>query len=238
MPIFRLSDKITFPPPHFAEPEGLLAVGGDLSEKRLLLAYEMGIFPWFTDDEPILWWSPDPRLLLYPEDVHVSARVRRILRQGVFTVTCDKAFEQVITACADDRLKNLQETWIGESMITAYCRLFAAGYGHSVEVWREGKLAGGLYGVSLGGGFFGESMFTRVPNASKIALIYLCRFLRVLSFDFIDCQVKTDHLKRMGGREMPRAGFLKALEATLKRQTLRGNWGNAFAMFLEKRSDP
>lgn len=237
MPIFRLSDKITFPPPHFAEPEGLLAVGGDLSEKRLLMAYEMGIFPWFTDDEPILWWSPDPRLLLYPEDIHVSSRLRRVLRQKAFNVTCDTAFEQVITACAYDRLRNLQETWIGDTMIEAYCRLFASGYAHSMEIWHEGKLAGGLYGISLGGGFFGESMFTRIPNASKIALIYLCRFLEVLRFDFIDCQVKTDHLKRMGALEVSRSRFLQELRKTLERKTLRGNWQKAFAMFEEKRSD-
>lgn len=237
MPIFRLSEKITFPPPHFAEPEGLLAVGGDLGEKRLLLAYEMGIFPWFTDDEPILWWSPDPRLLLYPENIHVSSRLQRLLRQKTVAVTCDAAFEQVITACAYDRLKNLQETWIGDSMIEAYCRLFSSGYAHSVEVWQEGKLAGGLYGISLGSAFFGESMFTRIPNASKIALIYLSRFLDALSFDFIDCQVKTDHLKRMGAVEVSRARFLRELKKTLTRNTLRGNWSKAFASFEEKRRD-
>jgi leucyl/phenylalanyl-tRNA--protein transferase len=185
-----------------------------------------------------LWWSPDPRLLLYPEDVHVSSRLRRIIRQKNFKVTSDSAFEQVITACAYDRLNNFQETWIGDSMIEAYCRLFTSGYAHSVEVWHEGKLAGGLYGISLGGGFFGESMFTRVPNASKIALTYLCRFLEVLRFDFIDCQVKTDHLKRMGAMEVSRALFLRELRKTLTRKTLRGNWRKAFAMFEEKRSGP
>ncbi|PIP37028.1 MAG: leucyl/phenylalanyl-tRNA--protein transferase [Desulfobacterales bacterium CG23_combo_of_CG06-09_8_20_14_all_51_8] len=233
MPIFCLSEKISFPPPRFAEPEGLLAVGGDLSERRLLLAYEMGIFPWFTDGETILWWSPDPRLLLYPENIHISSRLRRIIRQKNFKVTCDTAFEKVITACAYDRLKNFQETWIGDCMIEAYCRLFESGYAHSVEVWHEGELAGGLYGISLGSGFFGESMFTRISNGSKIALIYLSCFLLALSFDFIDCQVKTDHLKRMGAVEVSRSRFLKELRQAMGGRTLRGSWKTAFDTFMK-----
>jgi leucyl/phenylalanyl-tRNA--protein transferase len=234
MPIFRLSGKITFPPPYFAESEGLLAIGGDLSEKRMLLAYQMGIFPWFGEDEPILWWSPDPRLLLYPDDVYVSKRLKRIIRQQAFTITCDSAFHQVISACAAIRTDNSEETWIGEEMIDAYCRLFDSGYAHSMEVWQKGRLVGGLYGVSLGGGFFGESMFSRVTNTSKIALVALCRFLSALSFDFIDCQVKTDHLKRMGAREVSRAWFLKALEPSMNRKTLKGNWHRAFRTFRDR----
>ncbi len=238
MPIFRLSEKISFPPPHLSEPEGLLAVGGDLSEKRLLLAYQMGIFPWFSEEEPILWWSPDPRLLLYPSDINISRRLKRTIRQQIFKVTCDTAFEQVITACASVRLKKNQETWIGEEMIVAYCRLFESGYAHSVEVWYQGELAGGLYGLSLGGCFFGESMFSHVSNASKIALIYLCRFLESLSFDLIDCQVKTDHLKRMGAWEVSRSRFLKELRHSMNKSTLKGCWEIAFRELNDKYDNP
>lgn len=234
MPIFRLSEKISFPPPHFAESEGLLAVGGDLSEKRILLAYQMGIFPWFADDEPILWWSPDPRLLLYPWNIHVSRRLKRIMRQRSFKVTCDTAFRQVISACASVRIQNLQQTWIGEEMIDAYCRLFDSGYAHSIEVWQGSDLVGGLYGLSLGGGFFGESMFSLVSNTSKIALVALCRFLDALSFDFIDCQVKTDHLKRMGAVEVSRSRFLKKLHRSLARKTFQGSWQRAFQTFDDR----
>ena len=232
MPIFRLSEKISFPPPHFAESEGLLAVGGDLSEKRILLAYQMGIFPWFAEDEPILWWSPDPRMLLYPWDVHVSKRLQRIIRQRAFKVTCDTAFQQVISACASIRIRNFQGTWIGEEMIDAYCRLFDSGYAHSVEVWQGKNLAGGLYGLSLGGSFFGESMFSRVTNTSKIALVALCHFLNALSFDFIDCQVQTSHLKRMGAVAVSRSRFLKMLQQSLTRKTLKGNWRFAFQSLI------
>jgi leucyl/phenylalanyl-tRNA--protein transferase len=234
MPIFRLSEKKTFPPPHFAEPEGLLAVGGDLSERRVLLAYQMGIFPWFTDDEPILWWSPDPRLLLYPRDIHVSSRLNRTIRQGAFQITCDTAFDRVISACASVRTANDQETWIGQEMLDAYCCLFESGYAHSVEVWHQEELAGGLYGISLGGSFFGESMFSYVSNASKIALVALCRFLNALSFDLIDCQIKTDHLKRMGAVEVSRSRFLKKLHQSMTRQTLKGSWKIAFKAFCDK----
>jgi leucyl/phenylalanyl-tRNA--protein transferase len=234
MPVFRLTEKESFPPPHFAEPEGLLAVGGDLSERRILLAYQMGIFPWFTDDEPILWWSPDPRLLLYPPDIHVAGRLKRTIRQGAFKITCDTAFDRVISACASIRIENSQETWIGQDMIDAYCRLFASGYAHSIEVWHEGLLAGGLYGLSLGGSFFGESMFSHISNASKIALVMLGRFLNALSFDLIDCQVKTDHLKRMGAVEVSRSLFLKQLHQSIARQTLKGSWEIAFQSFCDK----
>jgi leucyl/phenylalanyl-tRNA--protein transferase len=234
MPVFRLTEKESFPPPHFAEPEGLLAVGGDLSERRILLAYQMGIFPWFTDDEPILWWSPDPRLLLYPPDIHVAGRLKRTIRQGAFKITCDTAFDRVISACASIRIENSQETWIGQDMIDAYCRLFASGYAHSIEVWHEGLLAGGLYGLSLGGSFFGESMFSHISNASKIALVMLGRFLNALSFDLIDCQVKTDHLMRMGAVEVSRSLFLKQLHQSIARQTLKGSWEIAFQSFCDK----
>lgn len=224
MPVFLLSDKIAFPPPHFATPEGLLAVGGDLSPERLLLAYRMGIFPWYSQDEPILWWSPDPRLLLYPNALHVSGTLQKVLRKKVFRVTVDRAFEEVITACADVRVKNREGTWIVEDMRAAYCRLHRSGFAHSVETWQDDRLVGGLYGVSLGRCFFGESMFSTVSNASNVSLITLARFLESLAFDFIDCQVATAHLKRFGALEIPRARFLKELRQALTAPTLQGKW--------------
>ncbi len=224
MPVFLLSDNITFPPPHFATPEGLLAVGGDLSSERLLQAYRMGIFPWYGQDEPILWWSPDPRLVLYPDALHVSGTLRKVLKKEVFTVTVDRAFEEVITACADVRVKNREGTWIVADMRAAYCRLYRSGYAHSVETWQDGRLVGGLYGVSLGRCFFGESMFSTVSNASNVALVALARLLGSLAFDFIDCQVATAHLKRFGALEIPRARFLKELGQALAAPTLQGRW--------------
>lgn len=224
MPIFRLSDKLSFPPPHFAGPEGLLAVGGDLSTERLLLAYRMGIFPWFSDDDPILWWSPDPRLVLYPSEIHVTRRLGRILRQAQFHVTSDTTFDRVIRLCARLRMESGEGTWITDAMIRAYCGLFEAGYAHSVETWQNGVLVGGLYGVSLGGSFFGESMFSRVSNASKVALACLARFMQSHDFDMIDCQLPTSHLVSMGAREISRNLFLKQLKYSMSKNTWRGRW--------------
>ena len=224
MTVFLLTDKIAFPPPHLASKEGLLAVGGDLSRKRLLHAYRMGIFPWFSDDEPILWWSPDPRLVLYPHEIKISKTLKKIIRKGIFKVTMDTAFAQVITQCAQIRLQNNQGTWIVEDMIHAYCKLHETGFAHSVEAWYQGELAGGLYGVSLGKCFFGESMFTRISNASNVALVTLVEYLNALSFDMIDCQLTTQHLLRFGAREIPRVKFLKQLEKSLKASTKIGKW--------------
>jgi leucyl/phenylalanyl-tRNA--protein transferase len=224
MPVFLLSDKISFPPPYLASKEGLLAVGGDLSQKRLLLAYRTGIFPWFSDDEPILWWSPDPRLVLYPEEVRVSKTLKKIIKKKMFHVTMDSAFVQVINQCAKIRLQNNQGTWVVKEMIDAYCKLHESGFAHSVEAWYQGELAGGLYGVSLGRCFFGESMFTRVSNASNVALVKLVEYLNALSFDMIDCQLTTEHLLRFGAREIPRVSFLKQLEESLKAPTKKGKW--------------
>jgi len=222
--VFLLTDKIAFPPPHLASEEGLLAVGGDLSRERLLLAYRMGIFPWFSDNEPILWWSPDPRLVLYPCEIRVSKTLKKIIRKGVFTVTMDSAFDRVIRQCAQIRLENNQGTWIVEDIIGAYCKLHGSGFAHSVEAWHQGELAGGLYGVSLGRCFFGESMFTRISNASNVAFVTLVQYLNNLSFDMIDCQLTTKHLLRFGAREIPRFRFLKQLEESLKAPTKRGKW--------------
>lgn len=224
MPVFRLSDRISFPPAHFASTNGLLAIGGDLSESRLLMAYRMGIFPWFSEEDPILWWSPDPRLVLFPDEVKVSRRLLRTLRQGGFTVTADVAFDRVIEQCAVTRFEKGEPTWLTDDMAAAYKGLHEMGYAHSIETWYEGRLAGGLYGISLGGVFFGESMFALVSDASKAALVALCRYMSGQHFDMIDCQVTTDHLIRMGAREISRKAFLRRLDASMQRRTDRGRW--------------
>ena len=216
MPVFLLNNRIEFPPPRLASEMGLLALGGDLSRKRLLLAYRMGIFPWFSEREPIMWWSPDPRLVLYPEEIKISKSLQKIMKKEIFRITIDSAFDQVINACAEIRRKNNEGTWIVNDMIEAYCSLHESGFAHSVEAWRHDKLVGGLYGVSLGGCFFGESMFTRISNASKVAFVKLVEHLKTLSFDLIDCQLTTTHLKQFGAREIPRSQFLTQLEKSLK----------------------
>jgi len=207
-----------------AAESGLVAVGGDLRQKRLLLAYRMGIFPWFSDSEPILWWSPDPRLVLYPNQLHVSRSLQKVIKRAQFKVTLDLAFEAVIKTCASTRRKHNGGTWIGEEMIAAYCRLHESGFAHSVESWYEDRLVGGLYGVSLGKCFFGESMFAKSSNSSKVALVALVRYLQRQSFDLIDCQVTTSHLMRFGAREIPRSQFLAQINKALASPTLQGKW--------------
>lgn len=224
MPVYRLSSDLTFPPPHLAGDEGLLAVGGDLSLNRLLFAYSQGIFPWFSQGDPILWWSPDPRLVLYPADLNVSRRLKRTLKRGRFQVTFDRAFDQVIRNCASVPRNRQKGTWIIPEMIDAYIALHRSGLAHSVETWQAGRLVGGLYGVSLGGVFFGESMFHRVSDASNVALVTLVRHLSAWDFDLIDCQVTTQHLIRMGAREIPRQRFLHQLNRSLRKPTRRGEW--------------
>ncbi len=224
MPVYLLTEDIIFPPPHLSEESGLLAVGGDLSPERLLLAYHTGIFPWYSDDDPILWWSPDPRLVLYPNELRVSKSLWKIIRQQTFQVTMDRAFEQVMTACAEIRRPRQKGTWIVDEMIQAYTRLHHAGLAHSVEAWHDGQLAGGLYGISLGRCFFGESMFARASNASKVAFYHLVQYLKTHHFDLIDCQVTTEHLLRLGAREIPRVQFLAELKCALQHPTLRGQW--------------
>ncbi len=224
MPVYQLSEDLAFPSPHLASHEGLLAIGGDLSPSRLLLAYSNGIFPWYSEGEPILWWSPDPRLVLYPAELKISRSLKKIFKQGVFEVTMDRAFEEVITECAQVRLENHEGTWIVDDMAQAYCRLHDSGLAHSVEAWQDNRLAGGLYGVSLGSCFFGESMFTRVTNASKVALVALAQHLKPLDFAFIDCQITTAHLTRFGAREISRARYLGELAEALKAATLQGKW--------------
>ena len=224
MPVYLLPDELIFPSPQLARKEGLLAVGGDLSQERLLLAYRMGIFPWYAEDEPIMWWSPDPRLVLYPSELRVSRSLKKTLKKQIFRLTVDESFESVINACAHSRTKADEGTWIVGEMIAAYCMLHESGLAHSVEVWQNGSLVGGLYGVSLGKCFFGESMFTLISNASKVALVALAQHLQVLEFHFIDCQISTPHLLSFGAQEIPRTQFLKELEQALKSPTLKGKW--------------
>jgi leucyl/phenylalanyl-tRNA--protein transferase len=210
MPVYRLIDQSVFPPPELAEPGGLLAVGGDLAPPRLLLAYSMGIFPWYNEGDPILWWSPDPRCILDPAELRVSRSLARTLRGEEFTVTYDRAFAAVIDACAELR-RDGEGTWITGEMREAYCRLHALGHAHSVEVWHEGELAGGLYGVCLGRCFFGESMFHRVTDASKVAFATLARHIAARGFELLDCQLPSPHLASLGAREIPREEFLARL---------------------------
>ena len=225
MPVYQLSENLIFPPPEHAEPDGLLAVGGDLQVERLLLAYRMGIFPWYDEDTPILWWSPDPRLVLYPEKLHISRSKGQTLKQGVFTITYDRCFRAVMTACRAARREE-GGTWITQAMVDAYCRLHDQGSAHSVEAWHKGELAGGLYGVALGACFFGESMFTRVSNASKAALIMLTQALQGRGFLLIDCQVDSPHLQSLGAELVPRRTFLNILTSALQHPAPPGSWAD------------
>jgi len=206
--IFRLDERLIFPKPDLAEPDGLLAVGGDLSTERLLLAYQNGIFPWYSDDTPILWYSPHERFVLYPDELKISKSMRQVLRSGKLRVTFDTCFNDVITACSTAPREGQDGTWIVPDMISAYNRLHLAGYAHSVEVWQDDKLVGGLYGVHVGDVFCGESMFSRVSNASKTALIYLCN---TGLYKLIDCQVHTGHLESLGARMISREQYMDVL---------------------------
>ncbi len=211
-PIFLIQNDQPFPPVELAlaQPNGLLAVGGDLSPERLLEAYRHGIFPWFNEDDPILWWSPDPRMVLFPAEFKISRTLRKTLRNGNYEVHTDTAFEQVMRACAAPR-NGQAGTWILEEMIAAYCELHRMGYAHSVETWMDGELVGGLYGMAIGSMFYGESMFCRRTDASKIALAHLARQLERHGFGMIDCQMNTPHLASLGAREIPRDDFINRL---------------------------
>jgi leucyl/phenylalanyl-tRNA--protein transferase len=224
VPIHRLPREIVFPDPERAEPDGLLAVGGDLSPERLLAAYAAGIFPWFSEGTPILWWSPDPRLVLDPDRLHVSRSLQRTIRRRRFRVTSDTAFERVIRRCASRERPGQDGTWITEEMVRAYLRLHRLGYAHSFEAWEGETLAGGLYGVSLGAAFFGESMFADRPDASKVAFVRSVEVLSGRGLELLDAQVRTEHLLRLGAREIPRREFLRRLAHALRRPTWRGRW--------------
>ena len=223
MPIFRLGDETTFPSVHLASESGILAIGGDLSPGRLLEAYRQGIFPWFSDGDPIIWWSPNPRFVLFPEELKVSRSMQKALRKNIFRVTYDHNFRKVVTLCQKPRRKQ-KGTWITDDMLEAYCFLHHLGFAHSAEVWYGEELVGGIYGVSLGRCFFGESMFSLMSNASKAALINLVYKLKEVKFEFLDCQVYTAHMENMGARYVHRSEFIDLLDRGLQHETLRGNW--------------
>ena len=225
MPVYRLPRAILFPDPNEAE-EGLLAIGGDLSPERLVAAYSLGIFPWYNEGDPILWHSPDPRCVLLTDRVHIGRTLRRFLRQRIYRTTFDRAFAAVVGNCQQMLRPNQDGTWITSEMAHAYERLHELGLAHSVEVWKGDDLVGGMYGVSLGRMFFGESMFSQADNASKVALVTLAKTLRPLNFPCIDAQVATPTTRSLGAVEWTRAHFLKVLSETLEGQTLRGSWAS------------
>jgi leucyl/phenylalanyl-tRNA--protein transferase len=214
-----------FPPVSraLAEPNGLLAAGGDLSPGRLVDAYRHGIFPWYSDDQPLLWWSPDPRMVLFPAELCVTRSLKKRLRRRDYEIRADTSFEQVMRACAEPR-EGQDGTWITEDMIDAYCALHEQSLAHSVETWIGGELAGGLYGVALGRMFYGESMFTRATDASKLALAHLVTQLERWNFGMIDCQMKTPHLAAFGAREIPRAEFIRRLQELVNYAQPAGKW--------------
>ena len=219
------SPEIDFPDVNLAlkNPDGLLAIGGDLSEARLLKAYRRGIFPWYGPGQPILWWSPDPRLVLYPGRLHISRSLAKTLRKGMFQVSMDRAFEAVISACAAAR-EDESGTWITPEMKAAYLKLYREGHAHSVECWQADRLVGGLYGVSIGQAFFGESMFARVNDASKVALVWLVQQLQRWNFQLVDCQVHTRHLVSLGASALARDEFTRLLEAACNRPAPPSPW--------------
>ena len=223
MPVFRLDERVAFPPPELAE-DGLLAVGGDLRPERLLTAYAQGIFPWYEDGLPILWHSPDPRMVLRAEDLHIPHSLAKTMRRRAYQITLDSAFRDVVEACASMDRPGQEGTWITAEMMTAYQVLHRLGFAHSVEAWRGDELVGGLYGVSLGSAFFGESMFSRADDASKVAFVTFVQDLARRGIGLIDCQVHTDHLARFGAEEWPRERFLEALAAALRNPTRKGKW--------------
>lgn len=227
MALYWLSENLVFPDPEFADDDGMLALGGDLSVERLLLAYHNGIFPWYNEGEPIVWWSPNPRFVLFPQHIKVSKSMRNVFNRGQFTVTFDQEFRQVMQNCQSAKRKGQEgETWITEELLDAYCALHQKGFAHSVEVWKDGELVGGLYGISLGTCFFGESMFAKVSNASKVGFITLVKKLHAIGFQLIDCQMHTPHLESLGGQFIPRVTFNNYLRQNQNTPTLQGNWGD------------
>ncbi len=225
MAIRWLSQKLVFPSPELADRDGVVAVGGDCSIPRLLLAYRSGIFPWPMDDDlPLFWFSPDPRWVVVPREAHVPRSLRKQMRRGIYEVRTDTNFAGVIAGCASVYRPTQQSTWITDELRMAYEALHYEGYAHSIEAWRDGSLVGGLYGVSLGGVFFGESMFATEPDASKVAFATLLGNLIHWGFHFVDCQTKTDHLQRFGSVPWSRRNFLKALEKAQEMPTRQGRW--------------
>ena len=224
MPVFRIPEAHVFPHPSLAEPDGLLGVGGDLEPPRLLTAYMNGIFPWYNEGQPILWFSPDPRFVLRPEALDVPRSLAKVVRQRRFEIRLDTAFEAVIAGCKTARRPRADGTWITRDMQRAYIELHRLGFAHSAEAWLDGELVGGLYGVGLGRLFAGESMFTREPDASKVAFVWLTRQLEAWGVRLIDSQVATDHLRRFGAHHIPRAEYLALLPELVTAPTKTGPW--------------
>lgn len=210
MPLFALDKKIIFSPVDLAEPDGLLAMGGDLSPERLLLAYRSGIFPWYEGDI-ILWWSPDPRFVLFPSELKISKSIKSLLNKNEFTFTTNKAFTRVIHYCKETKRTGQEGTWITDEVEKAYCKLHELGYAHSTEVWKDGELVGGLYGIRLGKVFFGESMFSKISNASRYAFIKYVQQLKEEGIELIDCQIYTEYLESLGAKMIDRKDFVKRL---------------------------
>ncbi len=224
MPVFQLDENILFPPPELAEPNGLLAIGGDLSVQRLLNAYQQGIFPWYSDGEPILWWSPSPRLVLLPGEFHLPKRLARTIRQNKFCVRFNHAFDQVIHNCAEIRTDKGENTWITSDMVKAYKELHRLGFAHSIECWYDDKLVGGLYGVCLDSVYFGESMFSHMRDASKVALFALVQLSIKREIKIIDCQVTTRHLLQFGSKEVSGETFQKLLKDNIENILPQKKW--------------
>jgi leucyl/phenylalanyl-tRNA--protein transferase len=221
-----LAEHTPFPPLRAAlsEPNGLLAIGGDLSPQRLLAAYARGAFPWYSAGEPILWWSPDPRMVLFPQELKITRSLAQRLKHHDYVIRFDSAFREVMQACSATPRLGQDGTWIVPEMVEAYCRMHELGHAHSVETWMDGKLVGGLYGVAIGRMFYGESMFHHVTDASKIAFVHLVRYLQQHGFGMIDCQMKTSHLERFGAREIPRAEFALQLEELINMPHFYSQW--------------
>jgi len=224
MPVYQLSEEFIFPHPDLADESGLLAYGGDLKAERLVQAYANGIFPWYSKGEPILWWSPNPRMVLFPEKLKVSKSLKQNLNNKSYEVKFDTKFEEVIERCSEVPRDGQDGTWITEEMKMAYIHLFKLGIAHSVETYSGEELVGGLYGISIGSAFFGESMFQTKSDASKVALFHLVKKIKDWGFTFIDAQVETDHMKRMGAENISREKFLKMLKIAIKAPTIKGKW--------------
>lgn len=224
MPVYQLTKHISFPPTDYAEENGLLAIGGDLSPQRLIAAYRLGIFPWYSDGDPLLWWYPHPRLVLFPDEFRIPRRLQRYFRKSPVTITLDCAFPLVIKECATVRTETGSGTWITAEMQAAYVTLHRLGFAHSIECWQENRLVGGLYGISLGQMFFGESMFSRIQCASQFALIALLSYLKRNNFQMVDCQMTTNHLIRFGAREISGREFQLHLKNYIQDITPHENW--------------
>ena len=224
MPVYRLGPQLLFPPPQVAREDGLLAIGGDLSPARLLLAYQHGIFPWFSEGQPLLWWSPSPRMVLMTDELRVQRSLRKRIRQRPYRLSMDQAFADVVRQCASVPRAGQEGTWITAEMQRAYVRLHDLGHAHSVEAWDGDELVGGLYGIAMGRCFCGESMFAKAPDASKIAFATFVQQLRRWGVAMVDCQMHTPHLARFGAREVDRAMFLQALEVLAAAPARQGTW--------------